>query len=108
MDGFDSDKQVIVLAATNRAAALDPALLRPGRFSRKVFVGEPDLEGRKRITAVHLRGVPLEEDTEMVCDLVASLTEGFVGADLANIANEAALLAVRRGMKCPCIYFTEK
>ncbi|KAF3337043.1 ATP-dependent zinc metalloprotease FtsH [Carex littledalei] len=97
MDGFDSDKQVIVLAATNRAAALDPALLRPGRFSRKVFVGEPDLEGRKRIMAVHLRGVPLEEDTEVVCDLIASLTDGFVGADLANIANEAALLAVRRG-----------
>ncbi|KAF3338271.1 ATP-dependent zinc metalloprotease FTSH 7 [Carex littledalei] len=97
MDGFDSDKQVIVLAATNRAAALDPALLRPGRFSRKVFVGEPDLEGRKRIMAVHLRGVPLEEETEVVCDLVASLTEGFVGADLENIANEAALLAVRRG-----------
>jgi SpoVK/Ycf46/Vps4 family AAA+-type ATPase len=100
MDGFDSDKQVIVLAATNRPAALDPALLRPGRFSRKVLVGEPDLEGRKRIMAVHLRGVPLEEDTKVVCDLVASLTEGFVGADLANVANEAALLAVRRGISC--------
>ncbi|KAJ3686879.1 hypothetical protein LUZ61_016043 [Rhynchospora tenuis] len=97
MDGFDSDKKVIVLAATNRAAALDPALLRPGRFSRKVYVGEPDLEGRKKILAVHLRGVPLEEEMEVVCELVASLTEGFVGADLANIANEAALLAVRRG-----------
>ncbi|KAJ4769241.1 ATP-dependent zinc metalloprotease FTSH-like protein [Rhynchospora pubera] len=97
LDGFDSDKKVIILAATNRAAALDSALLRPGRFSRKVYVGEPDLEGRKKILAVHLRGVPLEEEMEVVCELVASLTEGFVGADLANIANEAALLAVRRG-----------
>ncbi|KAJ1686002.1 hypothetical protein LUZ63_017392 [Rhynchospora breviuscula] len=97
MDGFDSDKQVIVLAATNRLTALDPALLRPGRFSRKVYVGAPNLEGRKKILAVHLRGVPLEEEMEVVCDLVASSTEGFVGADLANIANEASLLAVRRG-----------
>ncbi|KAJ4819193.1 ATP-dependent zinc metalloprotease FTSH-like protein [Rhynchospora pubera] len=97
MDGFDSDKQVIVLAATNQPTALDPALLRPGRFSRKVYVGEPNLEGRKKILAVHLRGVPLEEEMEVVCDLVASSTEGFVGADLANIANEASLLAVRRG-----------
>lgn len=97
MDGFESDMKVIVVAATNRPEALDPALCRPGRFSRKVLVGEPDEEGRKKILAVHLRGVPVEEDTDIICDLVASLTAGFVGADLANIVNEAALLAARRG-----------
>ncbi|KAK7851127.1 putative inactive atp-dependent zinc metalloprotease ftshi 3 [Quercus suber] len=75
----------------------DEPLCRPGRFSRKVLVGEPDDEGRKKILAVHLRGVPLEEDVHLICDLVASLTPGFVGADLANIVNEAALLAARRG-----------
>ncbi|XP_009788646.1 probable inactive ATP-dependent zinc metalloprotease FTSHI 3, chloroplastic [Nicotiana sylvestris] len=97
MDGFDSDLNIIVIAATNRPEALDPALCRPGRFSRKILVGEPDEDGRRKILAVHLRGVPLEEDLELVCDLVASLTQGFVGADLANIVNEAALLAARRG-----------
>ncbi|CAK7335139.1 unnamed protein product [Dovyalis caffra] len=97
MDGFESDKKVVVIAATNRPEALDPALCRPGRFSRKVVVGEPDEEGRRKILAVHLRGVPLEEDGNRICNLVASLTPGFVGADLANIVNEAALLAARRG-----------
>ncbi|KAB1211084.1 ATP-dependent zinc metalloprotease FtsH [Morella rubra] len=97
MDGFDSGMKVVVIAATNRPEALDPALCRPGRFSRKVLVGEPDAEGRKKILAVHLRGVPLDEDTHFICELVASLTPGFVGADLANIVNEAALLAARRG-----------
>ncbi|KAF5457002.1 hypothetical protein F2P56_021141 [Juglans regia] len=97
MDGFESDMKVVVIAATNRPEALDPALCRPGRFSRKVLVGEPDIEGRKKILAVHLRGVPLEDDTQLICDLVASLTPGFVGADLANIVNEAALLSARRG-----------
>ncbi|XP_021903422.1 probable inactive ATP-dependent zinc metalloprotease FTSHI 3, chloroplastic [Carica papaya] len=97
MDGFESDMKVIVIAATNRPEALDPALCRPGRFSRKVIVGEPDQEGRRKILAVHLRKVPLEEDIHLICDLVASLTPGFVGADLANIINEAALLAARRG-----------
>ncbi|GLU01687.1 hypothetical protein SLE2022_189810 [Rubroshorea leprosula] len=97
MDGFESDMKVIVIAATNRPEALDPALCRPGRFSRKVLVGEPDEEGRRNILAVHFRGVPLEEDIHLICDLVASLTPGFVGADLANIVNEAALLAARRG-----------
>nr|DAD31609.1 TPA_asm: hypothetical protein HUJ06_010460 [Nelumbo nucifera] len=97
MDGFESDMKVVVIAATNRPEALDPALCRPGRFSRKVFVGEPDEEGRKKILAVHLRGVPLEEDIHVISNLVASLTQGFVGADLANIVNEAALLAARRG-----------
>ncbi|OVA12513.1 AAA+ ATPase domain [Macleaya cordata] len=97
MDGFETDAKVIVIAATNRPEALDPALCRPGRFSRKVFVGEPDEDGRRKILAVHLRGVPLEEDPYLICNLVASLTQGFVGADLANIINEAALLAARRG-----------
>ncbi|CAL9137219.1 unnamed protein product [Musa textilis] len=96
MDGFESETKVIVIAATNRPEALDPALCRPGRFSRKVLVGEPDFEGRKKILAVHLRQVPLEEEIEVICDLVASLTAGLVGADLANIVNEAALLAARR------------
>lgn len=88
---------VVVIAATNRPEALDPALCRPGRFSRKVFVGEPDEAGRRKILAVHLRGIPLEEDPELICNLVATLTQGLVGADLANIVNEAALLAARRG-----------
>ncbi|XP_068637635.1 probable inactive ATP-dependent zinc metalloprotease FTSHI 3, chloroplastic [Aristolochia californica] len=97
MDGFESEMKVVVIAATNRPEALDAALCRPGRFSRKVFVGEPDEDGRRKILAVHLRGVPLEEDQQLMCNLVASLTPGFVGADLANIVNEAALLAARRG-----------
>lgn len=97
MDGFESDMRVVVIAATNRPEALDPALCRPGRFSRKVLVGEPDENGRRKILMVHLRGVPLEEDPCLISNLVASLTQGFVGADLANIVNEAALLAARRG-----------
>lgn len=97
MDGFDSELNVVVIAATNRPEALDPALCRPGRFSRKVYVGEPDEDGRRKILAVHLRGIPLEEDINLICNLVASVTQGFVGADLANIVNEAALLAARRG-----------
>ncbi|XP_039021004.1 probable inactive ATP-dependent zinc metalloprotease FTSHI 3, chloroplastic isoform X1 [Hibiscus syriacus] len=97
MDGFESDMKVVVIGATNRPEALDPALCRPGRFSRKVLVGEPNEEGRRKILAVHLRGVSLEEDPQLISELVASLTPGFVGADLANIVNEAALLAARRG-----------
>lgn len=103
MDGFESDTKVIVIAATNRPEALDPALCRPGRFSRKVLVGEPDLDGRKKILSVHLRGIPLEEESQIICNLIASLTPGFVGADLANIVNEAALLAARRGESCPLL-----
>lgn len=97
MDGFESETKVVVIAATNRPEALDPALCRPGRFSRKVLVGEPDEVGRRKILAVHLRGIPLEEDMDVICDLVTSLTPGFVGADLANVVNESALLAARRG-----------
>ncbi|KAL5080389.1 hypothetical protein RYX36_008810 [Vicia faba] len=97
MDGFESEMRVVVIAATNRPEVLDPALCRPGRFSRKVFVGEPDEEGRRKILAVHLKGVPLEEDANIICQLIATLTAGLVGADLANIVNESALLAARRG-----------
>ncbi|CAK8533312.1 unnamed protein product [Lathyrus sativus] len=97
MDGFESEMRVVVIAATNRPEALDPALCRPGRFSRKVFVGEPDEEGRRKILAVHLKGVPLDEDANIICQLIATLTAGLVGADLANIVNESALLAARRG-----------
>lgn len=99
MDGFESEMRVVVIAATNRPEALDPALCRPGRFSRKVFVGEPDEEGRRKILAVHLKGVPLEEDANIICQLIATLTAGLVGADLANIVNESALLAARRGIR---------
>ncbi|KVH92600.1 AAA+ ATPase domain-containing protein [Cynara cardunculus var. scolymus] len=99
--GFNTeDKKVVVIAATNRPEMLDSALLRAGRFSRKVFVREPDEDGRKKILAIHFRGVPLEDDRDVIFDLVASMTPGLVGADLANIANEAALLAARRGGVC--------
>ncbi|EPS67754.1 hypothetical protein M569_07016, partial [Genlisea aurea] len=97
MDGFESETNIVVIAATNRPESLDPALCRPERFSRKVYVGEPDEEGRRKILAIHLRGIPLEENRTLICNLVASLTGGLVGADLANIANESALLAARRG-----------
>ncbi|XP_071739016.1 probable inactive ATP-dependent zinc metalloprotease FTSHI 3, chloroplastic [Rutidosis leptorrhynchoides] len=97
MDGFEKDANVVVIAATNRPESLDSALMRPGRFSRKVLVGEPDEEGRRKIFGLYMRDVPMQEDKEAVCDLVASLTSGLVGADLANIANESALLAGRRG-----------
>jgi len=97
MDGFESNTAVLVIAATNRPESLDPALCRPGRFSRRVFVIEPDLNGRRKILAIHLRGIPLEEDPEVICNMVASITSGFVGADLANVVNEAALLAARQG-----------
>jgi cell division protease FtsH len=95
MDGFDSDANVIVLGATNRPEVLDPALLRPGRFDRRVFVQAPDAAGRAAILRVHTRSVPLAEDVDL--DRLASSTPGMVGADLANLVNEAALLAARRG-----------
>lgn len=97
MDGFESNTAVLVIAATNRPESLDPALCRPGRFSRRVFVIKPDLDGRRKILAIHLRGIPLEADPEVICNVVASITSGFVGADLANVVNEAALLAARQG-----------
>jgi cell division protease FtsH len=94
MDGFDTSKGVIIMAATNRPDVLDPALLRPGRFDRQVVVDRPDLKGREAILQVHARGVALAEDVDL--RIIASRTPGFTGADLANVVNEAALLAARR------------
>ncbi|MFS8011085.1 putative AAA+ ATPase domain, ATPase, AAA-type, core, AAA ATPase, AAA+ lid domain-containing protein [Helianthus anomalus] len=96
MDGFEKDASVVVIAATNRPETLDSALMRPGRFSRKVLVGEPDEVGRQRIFSLYLRDVPMEEDKEAISSLVASRTTGLVGADLENIAHESVLLAARR------------
>jgi cell division protease FtsH len=95
MDGFDPRVGVILMAATNRPEILDPALLRAGRFDRHVLVDRPDKGGRLAILKVHARNVPLASDADL--DVIAAMTAGFVGADLANIINEAALLAVRRG-----------
>jgi cell division protease FtsH len=95
MDGFDTDAKVIVLGATNRPEVLDPALLRPGRFDRRVFVQAPDANGREAILGVHTRSVPLDDEVDLA--RIARSTPGMVGADLANLANEAALLAARRG-----------
>src|ERR687895_1318516 len=94
MDGFDTSKGVIIMAATNRPDVLDPALLRPGRFDRQVVVDRPDLKGRQAILQVHARGVALGEDVDL--HVIAARTPGFTGADLANVVNEAALLAARR------------
>jgi cell division protease FtsH len=95
MDGFESGAAVIVLAATNRPEVLDAALLRPGRFDRRVTVPPPDKDGRRKILEVHTRSLPLGPDVDL--DRLASSTPGMVGADIANLANEAALLAARRG-----------
>jgi cell division protease FtsH len=95
MDGFEANDGVILLAATNRPDVLDPALLRPGRFDRQVVVDFPDVQGREQILAVHARKLPLEDDIEL--SVIARGTPGLSGADLANICNEAALLAARRG-----------
>lgn len=102
MDGFEKDESVVVIAATNRPETLDSALMRPGRFSRKVRVDEPDESGRKEIFQLYLRDIPMEDNNnnnnkEAICEIVASLTPGFVGADLENIARESVLLAARRG-----------
>ena len=94
MDGFDSNSGVIVMAATNRPETLDPALLRPGRFDRNVLVDRPDIRGREAILKVHVKNVKL--DTRVELQQVAAITPGFVGADLANLVNEATLLAARR------------
>ncbi|HVN72456.1 MAG TPA: ATP-dependent zinc metalloprotease FtsH [Desulfomonilia bacterium] len=97
MDGFDSKVGVILMAATNRPEILDPALLRPGRFDRHILVDRPDKVGRAEILKVHLRNVKTEPDVDV--EKLAAMTPGMVGADLANLANEAALLAVRRNKK---------
>ena len=95
MDGFDSNEAVVVLGATNRPEILDQALLRPGRFDRRVAVQPPDRAGRLRILQVHTRALPLADDVDL--DQIAAATPGMVGADLANLANEAALRAAREG-----------
>lgn len=95
MDGFDSNEGIIVIAATNRPDILDMALLRPGRFDRRIVVPMPDVKGREEILNVHLRQVPLAEDVDL--KVIARSTPGFSGADLANLINEAALLAARKG-----------
>lgn len=97
MDGFGINESVIIIAATNRADILDPALLRPGRFDRQVYVGRPDVKGREAILRVHAKGKPMA--SEMDLKVVAQTTAGFTGADLANLLNEAALLTARDGKK---------
>ena len=97
MDGFTSNEGVVVLAATNRADILDPALLRPGRFDRQIYVGRPDLKGREEILRVHARNKPLSEDVDL--RVLAQSTPGFSGADLENVINEGTLLSARRGQK---------
>ncbi len=97
MDGFEAGTNVIVLAATNRPDILDPALLRPGRFDRKVTLDNPDIAGRKQILEVHSKGKPLTADVDL--ENIARQTGGFSGADLANLVNESAILAARRNLK---------
>jgi cell division protease FtsH len=97
MDGFDTDTNVIIIAATNRPDILDPALLRPGRFDRRVVLDRPDMRGRAAILKVHLKGKPLTSDVDV--EILAKLTPGFVGADIENLVNEAAILAARRNQK---------
>jgi len=97
MDGFDTDTNVILIAATNRPDILDPALLRPGRFDRRVVLDRPDMKGREEILAIHVRGKPLANDVDLKA--LARGTPGFVGADIENMVNEAAILAARRGKK---------
>jgi len=97
MDGFDTDTSVIIMAATNRPDILDPALLRPGRFDRRVVLDRPDMRGREAILKVHAKGKPLSPDVDL--GIIARSTPGFVGADLENLVNEAAILAARRNKK---------
>jgi cell division protease FtsH len=97
MDGFDTDTNIIIVAATNRPDILDPALLRPGRFDRRVTMDTPDMRGRRAILDVHVRGKPLASDVDL--DVIAKQTPGFAGADLENLVNEAAILAARRNRR---------
>lgn len=97
MDGFDTDTNVIIVAATNRPDILDPALLRPGRFDRRVVLDRPDMRGREAILRVHVKGKPLSPDVDLV--VLARATPGFVGADIENLVNEGAILAARRSKK---------
>jgi len=97
MDGFDTDTNVIIMAATNRPDILDPALLRPGRFDRRVVLDRPDVKGREDILKVHVKGKPLAPEIDL--GVIARATPGFVGADIENLVNEAAILAARRNKK---------
>lgn len=97
MDGFENETNIIIIAATNRPDILDPALLRPGRFDRKVIMDNPDIKGRHEILKVHARGKPLAPDVEL--EAIAKITAGFSGADLENLVNEGAILAARRNKK---------
>jgi cell division protease FtsH len=97
MDGFDTDTNVILIAATNRPDILDPALLRPGRFDRQVVMDRPDMKGREAILKVHVRGKPLDPSINL--ETIARGTPGFVGADIENLVNEAAILAARRNKR---------
>ena len=97
MDGFDTDTNIIIVAATNRPDILDPALLRPGRFDRRVTMDMPDIKGRRAILDVHVRGKPLAADVDL--DIIAKQTPGFAGADIENLVNEAAILAARRNRR---------
>ena len=97
MDGFDTDTKVIIVAATNRPDILDPALMRPGRFDRRVILDRPDMNGRKQILQVHIKGKPVAQDVNL--DVIAKQTPGFSGADIENLVNEAAILAARRNKK---------
>ncbi|MBI5957400.1 MAG: ATP-dependent metallopeptidase FtsH/Yme1/Tma family protein, partial [Chloroflexi bacterium] len=97
MDGFDTDTNVIVVAATNRPDILDPALMRPGRFDRRVVLDRPDMRGREAILKVHSRGKPLASDVDL--SILAKSTPGFVGADIENLVNEAAIVAARKNKK---------
>lgn len=100
MDGFGVNEGIIVMAATNRVDILDPAILRPGRFDRRVAVGRPDVKGREEILEVHVKGKPLSDDVDL--HRIAQTTVGFTGADLENLMNESAIACAREGRKCIC------
>ncbi len=106
MDGFGINESVIIIAATNRADILDPALLRPGRFDRQVYVGRPDVKGREAILRVHAKGKPLDKEVDL--KVVAQTTAGMTGADLSNLLNEAALLSARDGKKAITMEFIQR
>lgn len=106
MDGFGINESVIIIAATNRADILDPALLRPGRFDRQVYVGRPDVKGREAILRVHAKGKPLDQEVDL--KVVAQTTAGMTGADLSNLLNEAALLSARDGKKAITMEFIQR
>ena len=97
MDGFDTSKGILILAATNRPEVLDPALLRPGRFDRRIIVDAPDFKGRLETLRVHSKDVKLDETVDL--DAIANITSGAVGSDLANMVNEAAINAVKCGRR---------